>query len=710
MVHQLENPEKVADDGYIKGPEEETLLPDTKDGLSDLPDDANSDTESSKKISKVLSKDVALQLPSEDTTCGIGFIRGKFLQKLATKNSYAVVYGILGFVFASTYSYMNGIITTLEKRFKIPSTNTGIIMVGSDITTLAAGLLLNYYGGRGHRPRWIGFGTLTVVVYCLMNALCHFIYGPGEDALDLTKEFGGHFNASVTAILIDAENRKSLCQREEVTEDCSTEVGNFAPQVILFCANLIAGIGGSLYYTLGVSYMDDNIPRSKSPLFVSISFFLRMIGPVIGYTLASVCLTIFISPTLTPTITKKDPRWIGAWWMGWLFIAALLAIFGLMLSLFPKTLPKAALRQAVAEENRKAAGKDVKEKKEEIPTSLKDMMITMKRLMKNKALTCNNFASVFFIMGYMPYWIFMPKYIEVIFRQSASFSSFITGVVSLVCAGIGILSSGVYISKAKPSARSLAAWNVFIGLTNALGIFSYTLIGCPINDSQAAMITSGQMETTLCNQNCHCDFVKYSPVCSPDGRTFISPCHAGCSDYSELANGTKVYSNCSCVPQLPSNLSEVDTQDLLKDPDNAWVLTEGICPVDCSNKLIIFMAVFSIVKLAACVDDADKTIGMAIGVVLMSIFAFVPSPILFGHIIDTTCLVWGKTCSGSGNCWLYDADKLRHRFNLTASVFICIGCMFDIALWYFVKGLKIFEEEEDMEFNVPPHRTKTERR
>jgi hypothetical protein len=24
-----------------------------------------------------------------------------------------------------------------------------------------------------------------------------------------------------------------------------------------------------------------------------------------------------------------------------------------------------------------------------------------------------------------------------------------------------------------------------------------------------------------------------------------------------------------------------------------------------------------------------------------------------------TCLVWGKTCTGTGNCWLYDTEMLR---------------------------------------------------
>lgn len=45
--------------------------------------------------------------------------------------------------------------------------------------------------------------------------------------------------------------------------------GNLAPQVVLFIAQFISGIGGSLYYTLGVSYMDDNTKKSKTPALLS---------------------------------------------------------------------------------------------------------------------------------------------------------------------------------------------------------------------------------------------------------------------------------------------------------------------------------------------------------------------------------------------------------------------------------------------------------
>lgn len=78
----------------------------------------------------------------------------------ANQTAYVLLYGIVGCIFSMTYAYFNGTITTIEKRFKIPSKNTGIISVGNDISQTLVSAVLAYYAGKGHRPRWIGFGKV----------------------------------------------------------------------------------------------------------------------------------------------------------------------------------------------------------------------------------------------------------------------------------------------------------------------------------------------------------------------------------------------------------------------------------------------------------------------------------------------------------------------------------------------------------------------
>lgn len=92
-----------------------------------------------------------------------------------------------------------------------------------------------------------------------------------------------------------------------------------------------------------------------------------MLGPAIGYSLASFCLKLYIAPTLTPTVTTSDPRWLGAWWLGWTILAGCLFIFASFLALFPKELPRAharrQLKMQISEENG--------ETQNELPTSFK---------------------------------------------------------------------------------------------------------------------------------------------------------------------------------------------------------------------------------------------------------------------------------------------------------------------------------------------------
>lgn len=68
-------------------------------------------------------------------------------------------------MYGSAYSYFNGTITTLEKRYRIPSRNTGIISVGNDISQLLVSAVLSYYAGKGHRPRWMAMGKFPQLYF-----------------------------------------------------------------------------------------------------------------------------------------------------------------------------------------------------------------------------------------------------------------------------------------------------------------------------------------------------------------------------------------------------------------------------------------------------------------------------------------------------------------------------------------------------------------
>lgn len=70
---------------------------------------------------------------------------------------------------------------------------------------------------------------------------------------------------------------------------------------------------------------------------------------------------------------------------------------------------------------------------------------------------------LFFIVGHLHY---VNKY------------DLITGTVGIVFSSIGIISSGLIVSKLKPPARTLASWNVIGGALTVLGMLCYMYLGC----------------------------------------------------------------------------------------------------------------------------------------------------------------------------------------------------------------------------------------
>lgn len=70
--------------------------------------------------------------------------------------------------------------------------------------------------------------------------------------------------------------------------------------------------------------------------------------------------------------------------------------------MFPKELPRAALRRKIAFERKKRGLKILEEDKEvhdENPASISDMIVTFRRLLKNSTFMLNNISSIFYYFG-----------------------------------------------------------------------------------------------------------------------------------------------------------------------------------------------------------------------------------------------------------------------------------------------------------------------
>jgi hypothetical protein len=89
------------------------------------------------------------------------------------------------------------------------------------------------------------------------------------------------------------------------------------------------------------------------------------------------------------------------------------------------------------------------------------------------------------------------------------------------------------------------------------------------------------------------------------------------------------------------------------------------------------------VQLPHCraVSEEEKAFALGLQVVMLRLFAYIPAPIIFGSVIDTTCLVWKMNeCQQDGTtCLLYDIEAFRLRYGLVAMGFkVC----YIVILWY----------------------------
>lgn len=59
----------------------------------------------------------------------------------------------------------------------------------------------------------MALGILTIVIYCLVNVVPHFLYGPGEDALMLTVEYGAIKDDQKTKAVQEMDNNILICRQ-----------------------------------------------------------------------------------------------------------------------------------------------------------------------------------------------------------------------------------------------------------------------------------------------------------------------------------------------------------------------------------------------------------------------------------------------------------------------------------------------------------------
>ncbi|XP_015911098.2 solute carrier organic anion transporter family member 74D [Parasteatoda tepidariorum] len=592
-----------------------------------------------------------------DTQCGFGPFKPQCIQSYATANVYVILYSIIGILHGSYYTYLVGVLTTLEKRFEFKSKTSGFIMMLDELTPLFLGVLVGHFGGRAHRPRLLSFGMFLSAFCCFASALPYFLYGT---ATHLSSIGSVHNNTST-----------EMCNGDVRMEHCDEDdrPPTLTAILLLMLGSFLKGFGNLAYYAIGLAYLDDNAKKRNTPLYFAVAFALRLLGPMVGFLMSSAFLKYYENPFETPDFGPDDPRWIGGWWMGFVLQGFLLLIFAGPMALFPRRLPDHLLHEIEHNTNSMFDG-------------LGD---SLKRLARNPLYMLIGLNAVFTVYGNFGYYIMLPKYMENQFRLSASSASLFAGPPGIAALMCSCIIGGYLIWKFKPTAKFLSGGLVTLELISTIGYLILMIPGCEkIEMTHFGFGEEGLILDDVCNLNCSCSTVSFTPVCGSDGKSYFSPCYAGCSSQKDQS-----FYNCSCI-------SEVVTKGMCSS-ENCWSQALAyIVTLPVLQFIVNILRVAYTMIMLRSIKPEDKNIALGVFETVLSTVAFIPFPVLYGALVDSACLVWEKSCGETGNCWFYDIQKFNYLMHGGSAFFCALSTLNLVAIFFLVDRIKdLYKDEED---------------
>ncbi|XP_045144423.1 solute carrier organic anion transporter family member 1A2 isoform X2 [Echinops telfairi] len=559
-------------------------------------------------------------------------------------------------------SYMNSMLTQIERQFNIPTSLVGFINGSFEIGNLLLIIFVSYFGTKLHRPIMIGVGCLIMGLGCFLQSLPHFLMGRYE--YESTVSVSGNLSSNS---FLCVENGTQNFRPTEDPSACVKEVKSLM-WVYVLVGNIIRGIGETPIMPLGISYIEDFAKSENSPLYIGFIETGAIIGPLIGLLLASFCANVYVDTgsvnTDDLTIAPTDTRWVGAWWFGFLICAGVNVLTAIPFFFLPKTLPKEGLEENVdvtkvdKEEKRK---EEVKKEKEGLT---KDFFPFMKSLLLNPIYMLFILISIIQFNAFVNMISFMPKYLEQQYGKSSSDAIFLIGIYNLPPICIGYIVGGLIMKKFKITVKQAAHIGCWLSLLEYLLYYLCFLTTCD-NASVAGLTTSYEgmqhdlyVESTVfadCNLNCSCPSKIWDPVCGDNGLSYMSACLAGCKE--SIGSGINmVFQNCSCLQSSTNSSAVLGLCD--KGDTCALMLQYFLILSTLSSFIYSLAAIPGYMVLLRCIKSEEKSLGVGIHTFCTRVFAGIPAPIYFGALVDSTCLHWGTLkCGEPGACRIYDSTN-----------------------------------------------------
>nr|XP_032816067.1 solute carrier organic anion transporter family member 1C1-like [Petromyzon marinus] len=630
----------------------------------------------------------------EKTTVGSPGAGGT--RRFASVRVFLLCLSLLYFSKAFAGSYMKSSITSIERRFDLPSSVAGMIDGGFEFGNLLVMAFVSFFGARFHRPRIIAVGATLMGLSTLLMAMPHFFMGR-YSYQSIVSGNSSHVRA-VCALehegggegkLLPPELLSVTLAGEETTRPapagCDSASSSYL-WVIVLIGNALRGVGEAPIGPLGISFFDDHVREENTAFYLGCVNTVGLLGPAFGFMLGAFCARVFVDigfiNMADVAISPRDARWVGAWWLGFLISGTVVLATAIPFWFFPRSMAREGEPEPPATGSSKELadaeplwgppkGDTQAPESVDVKAMAKELGPAMRTLLGNRVYVCMMVTAVMNVNAMVGFYTFKAKYIEQQFGETASKANFMIGAVNIPVVALGIFVGGMISKKLKLTLMGFSIMSLLTDLPAYLIVFSYFVFGCSeaqvvgltVDNSGVPMATRSLLGESLvepCNAACPCPPGEWDPVCGVNNLTYVSPCLAGCATMSGSGKAT-AFEQCACVGGAAwGNASAV----------------LGQCPrgSECPTAFLQFMVASVLASLVGsmgftasqliflrCIPKTLKAFAIGIQMLVIRTLAGIPAPIFFGAAIDSTCLKWTSSgCSGQGSCRLYDIKSYRY--------------------------------------------------
>ena len=613
--------------------------------------------------------------------------------------TFTLLLCLVQFWYSFYLAYTIAALTTLERRYGMPSLYSGIFLASFEIGHLTI-IVFSFTETNCHIPRRLALRSLFMAIGAFLITTPHILVPVHSKAslpsFDVTQNNSWPLTCTSPNATCDHSSVSTVSP--PVDDDNSSSSDTIWAVFIMALAQCIVSTASSTYCVIGVLYIDNNVDKDKSSAFIGTVFSMMMLGPAAAFFFSSgVAGSIYVEPMLEHAPDPNSSHFVGAWWSGFLLSSLMFLIVTPFFLLFPSKFEKRKAK--IPDPAQASLLSDSKDSSLKTAASLliggsdePNEPFTLQTLPRNFIVLFKNtsfLALIFVACSQMyitsGYFTFYPKYIEAKFMQPVWVANLLSGISNPIPCALGTFLGGILMATLKLSQSRTLLCTMILVATVSIGLLFMTGLECD-PDNIIGLHSGAISSEPKCSEHCtECPNV-FEPICGSDGRTYASPCHAGCQVFD---NEEQIYRNCICIDfQNGTAIAEKCQPESFSDRFCPSLVAYNVMAFILAILIILPSTPMTIIMMR-CVGARYKSWAIGITSSFCSILSFIPAPLIFGTLFDSHCLLWNDKnlpneinaqpqCSNDEaksqqNCILYETKSLGLWFHLLTSAFLLIS-------------------------------------